>query len=80
MKPSKMRYKEAVHAARDFVYGKIKSVPEHFDERQMRVFEKYVARESHHKALMDELDNEMWLAYTGMTREQYMEGSSRATK
>lgn len=80
MKPSKLRYKTAVDAAWDFVYGKIKSVPEHFDERQIRIFEKYVAKVTHTKALMDEIDNDMWLAYTGMTRKQYEESSSQATK
>ena len=72
MKPSKLRYKQAVDAARDYVYGRIKEMPQHFDERQMRIFEKYVGKMEYQKAYFDELDNDMWVAYTGMTQEQYI--------
>ena len=71
MKPSRMRYKQAVDAARKFVYGQISCAPEGFDERQMRIFEKYVGKTAYQKAYFDELDNDMWLAYTGKTRDEY---------
>lgn len=71
MKPSKLRYKQAVDAAREYVYGKIKEMPEGFDERQQRIFIKYVGVASAQKSYYDDLDNEMWQAYTRMTREEY---------
>lgn len=73
MKPSKLRYKQAVDAARKYAYGQIEKMPEHFDERQIRIFEKYVGKAAYQKAYLDELDNDMWLAYTGNPREQYMQ-------
>lgn len=73
MKPSKLRYKQAVDAARKYVYGQIEMMPDHFDERQVRIFEKYVIRTEYQKTYFEEFDNDMWLAYTGKTREQYME-------
>lgn len=73
MKPSKLRYKQAVDAARKYVCGQIETMPDHFDDRQVRIFEKYVGKASYQKAYFDDLDNDMWLAYTGKTREQYME-------
>ena len=71
MKPSKMRYKQAVDAARLYAYGKIKEMPQGFDERQQRIFLKYVGVASAQKVYYDDLDNELWQAYTGMTREEY---------
>ena len=71
MKPSKLRYKQAVDAARLYAYGKIKEMPEGFDERQKRIFLKYVGIVSAQKAYYDDLENDMWQAYTGMTREEY---------
>ena len=71
MKPSAMRRKQAVDAARLYAYGKIKEMPQGFDERQQRIFLKYVGVASAQKAYYDDLDNEMWQAYTGMTREEY---------
>ena len=68
MKPSQMRRKKAVDAARDFVYGKIKQMPQHFDERQQSIFNKYVEKITIQKEWFDHVDNEMWLDYTGMTR------------
>lgn len=72
MKPSAQRRCDAVNAARKYVYGQIKAMPEHFDERQQRIFDKYVAISSAQKVYYDDLDNEMWQACTGMTREGYM--------
>ena len=71
MKPSAMRRKQAVDAARLYAYGKIKEMPQGFDERQQRIFHKYVGVASAQKAYYDDLDNELWQAYTGMTREEY---------
>ena len=71
MKPSAMRRKQAVDAARLYAYGKIKEMHQDFDERQQRIFHKYVGVASAQKAYYDDLDNEMWQAYTGMTREEY---------
>ncbi|MNF63034.1 hypothetical protein D3C85_293020 [compost metagenome] len=71
MSPSKLRYKQAVEAARKYVYGKIKEMPQHFDERQERIFNKYVGITQSQKSIYDDLDNEMWMAYTGKTREEY---------
>jgi len=78
MKPSKMRYRDAVKSARDFVYGVIDKMPEHFDERQARVFAKYVAKTEYQKKYFDELDDEMWIAYTGYTRREYEKFSQQA--
>jgi hypothetical protein len=75
MKPSKLRYKQAVDAARKYAYGQIEKMPEHFDKRQARIFEKYVGKTAYQKAYLDELDNDVWLAYTGKTREQYMQST-----
>ena len=74
MKPCVMRRKQAVDAARLYAYGKIKEMPEGFDERQQRIFLKYVGIVSAQKAYYDDLDKEMWQAYTGMTREEYFKG------
>lgn len=71
MKPSAMRRKQAADAARLYAYGKIKEMPEGFDERQQRIFLKYVGIVSAQKAYYDDLENDMWQAYTGMTREEY---------
>ena len=76
MKPSAMRRKQAVNAARAYAYGKIKEMPQDFDERQQRIFHKYVGIASAQKAYYDGLDNEMWQAYTGMTREEYFKENS----
>ena len=46
-------------------------MPQGFDERQQRIFHKYVGVASAQKAYYDDLDNDMWQAYTGMTREEY---------
>ena len=75
MKPSAMRRKQAVDAARLYAYGKIKEMPQGFDERQQRIFHKHVGVASAQKAYYDDLDNEMWQAYTGMTREEYFKES-----
>jgi len=71
VKPSGMRRKQAVDAARLYAYGKIKEMPQDFDERQQRIFHKYVGIASAQKVYYDVLDNDMWQAYTGMTREEY---------
>ena len=76
MKPSAMRRKQAVDAARLYAYGKIKEMPQDFDERQQRIFHKYVGIASAQKAYYDGLDNDMWQAYTGMTREEYFKENS----
>ncbi len=51
MKPSAMRRKQAVDAARLYAYGKIKEMPQGFDERQQRIFHKHVGIASAQKAL-----------------------------
>ena len=71
MKPSAMRRKQAVDAARLYACGKIKEIPQYFDERQQRIFHKYVGVASAQKVYYDDYDNELWQAYTGMTREEY---------
>lgn len=71
MKPSALRRKEAVQAAKDVVYGNVAAMPSHFDERQERIFNKYLSHTEASKRHWDEVDNDMWIAYTGMTREEY---------
>lgn len=74
MSPSKQRYKEAVQAAKDFSYGKITAMPEHFDERQRSIFEQ---KSSYFKCQFDyweSVNNDMYLAYTGKTAEEYFNG------
>ena len=66
MKPSALRRKEAVQAAKD-----VAAMPSHFDERQERIFNKYLSHTEASKRHWDEVDNDMWIAYTGMTREEY---------
>lgn len=73
MKPSAMRRKQAVDAAREFVYGKRCEMPQGFDERQQRIFLKYVGITQNQKQFYDDLDNDCWVAYTGMTRQEYEE-------
>lgn len=70
---SRARRVEAVKAAEAFAYGHIKAMPEHFDERQDRIFNKYIGQFANRKSFYDELDNDMWVAYTGMTQTEYME-------
>lgn len=77
MKPSKVRYKEAVDAARKFAYGKITEMPKHFDDRQERIFNKYVSLIGYQKTMFDEIDNDVWLAYTGKTRQEYFTGDNK---
>lgn len=76
MKPSAMRRKQAVDAAREYVYGKRKEMPQGFDERQQRIFHKYVGVASAQKAYYDDFENDIWQAYTGMTREAYFKEKS----
>ena len=71
MKPSAQRRRDAVSAAIAFTYGRLKEIPSHFDERQQRIFNKYVEINSSKRAYYEDLDNEMWVAYTGMSREEY---------
>ena len=73
MKPSAMRRKQAVDAAREFVYGKRGEMPQWFDERQQRIFLKYVGIIQNQKQFFDYLDDDCWIAYTGMTRQEYEE-------
>lgn len=71
MSPSKQKYKEAVQAAKDFSYGKITSIPEHFDERQQRIFEQKSSYFKHQFDYWESVNNDMYLAYTGKTAEEY---------
>lgn len=66
MKPSALRRKEAVQAAKH-----VAAMPPHFDERQERIFNKYLAHTEASKQYWDEIDNDIWVAYTGMSREEY---------
>lgn len=71
MSPSKIKYKEAVQAAKEFAYGRIQEIPEHFDERQTKIFN---SKAGHLKSQFDyfeSVNNDMWLAYTGKTEAEY---------
>ena len=41
MSPSKMKYKEAVKTGRDHGMNSVYAPPKHFDERQMRLYDKH---------------------------------------
>lgn len=71
MSPSKLKYKEAVQAAKDFVYGKLNGLPVHFDERQTNIFNQKVSYFKSQFSYWDSVNEDMWLAYTGRTEEQY---------
>ena len=71
MSPSKQKYKEAVQAAKDFSYGNITAVPEHFDERQRRIFDREYLRFSDRLGIIENVMNDLYLAYTGKTAEEY---------
>ena len=71
MSPSKQKYKEAIQAAKDFCYGNIPVVPEHFDERQRRIFDREYLRFSGRLDSIKDVMNDLYLAYTGKTAEEY---------
>ena len=71
MSPSKQRYKEAVRAADDYVYGRIADMPIHFDERQERIYEKYVALKEAQAASWKSVHDDMYMFYTGKTMDEY---------
>ena len=71
MSPSKQKYKEAVQAAKDFCCEKITSIPEHFDERQQRIFNQKSSYFKHQFVYWESVNNDMYLAYTGKTAEEY---------
>ena len=71
MSPSKLKYKEAIQAAKDFVYGKLNEVPGHFDLRQTNIFNKKLFYFKSQFSYWDSVNEDMWLAYTGKTEEQY---------
>jgi hypothetical protein len=69
MKPSAMRRKIAVDAARKFVYNQIQEMPQGFDERQKRIFDKYVISIGFMYDTQDSINNDLWIAYTGSLQE-----------
>lgn len=71
MSPSKQKYKEAVQAAKDFCYGNITAMPEHFDERQCSIFNREQSRFSVRLDSIKDVMNDLYLAYTGKTVEEY---------
>lgn len=71
MSPSKQKYKEAGQAAKDFCYGKISAMPDHFDERQQRIFSQKSAYFKCQFDYWESVNNDMYLAHTGKTAEEY---------
>lgn len=69
-KNSRERRKEAVSAANQIAYGGDVDIS-HFDERQTTIFNKELSKAITRKSRMDILSNEMWIAYTGMSEEEY---------
>jgi len=65
---SRAKRVEAVKAAEAFAYGHIKAVPEHFDERQERIFDKYVGQFANRKSYYEQLDNDMMAIYISPTQ------------
>ena len=71
MSPSKQKYKEAVQAAKDLCSGNITGVPEHFDERQRKIFDQKSSYFKHQFDYWGGVNNDLYLAYTGKTAEEY---------
>lgn len=70
---SRLRRQQAVEAARKMVYRGIQPSLEYFDERMKTIYTKHVAMFTSQKAIYEELDNDLWIVYTGLTRKEYME-------
>lgn len=77
MSPSKVKYKVAVQAARDFAAGKLLAMPAMFDERQTRIFNINVGKEKARLDFYRELMDDMYLAYTGKTADEYHKGETK---
>ena len=71
MSPSKLKYKQAVQAAKDFAYGKISEVPSEFDDRQVKIFNNKIGYFKSQYSYWDSVNNDMWLAYTGKSEAEY---------
>ena len=71
MSPSKLRYKEAVQAAKDVAWCKLSEMPAHFDERQQRIFKEKLEYYQHQAAYWDSVYDDLYRAYTGKTAKEY---------
>lgn len=71
MSPSKVRYKEAVQAAKDTAYGKLSEMPAHFDERQQRILNQKLLYFKHQFDYWGSVNDDLYLLYTGKTAKEF---------
>ena len=60
---SRERRVAAVKAAQAYAYGKLGKMPEHFDDRQKQIFDKYVLHWQEKIARLDSLMRELESVY-----------------